>query len=160
MEFEQQFHKYDQSFYYKGASPNIRHHQNLDDVNKLASPGISEAHGNASRMHLASVNNDFEMIIYPHQKFHRFIELTWISSTVLGIFLFLVEIGLVCYIKFYPISILAAMAGTAVMTPILIMFILFTYTFYKKLADYKLNVTKQFFHQVDRTLLPLHEHIV
>ncbi len=159
MEFEQQLHKYDSSFYNRGASPNSRPNQNLEDVNKMASPGISEAHG-ISRMHMGNTYNDLEMIIYPHQKFHRFIELTWISSTVLGIFLFLVEIGLVCYIKFYPISILAAMAGTAVMTPILIMFILFTYTFYKKLADYKLNVTKQFFNQVDRTLLPLHEHIV
>ena len=160
MEFEQHIHKYDQSFNYRGASPNTRQNNNLDDLNKMASPGrISEAHG-TSRIHIASAYNDFEMEMYPHQKFHRFIELTWISSTVLGIFLFLVEIGLVCYIKFYPISILAAMAGTAVMTPILIMFILFTYTFYKKLADYKLNVTKQFFNQVDRTLLPLHEHIV
>lgn len=95
--------------------------------------------------------------IFPYDKFHRSIELAWISSTVLGIFLFLVEIGLVCYIKFYPISFMAAVTGAIVMVPILILFVLFTVTFYKRLAGYKLNMTQQFLNQVDRNLLPLRE---
>ena len=96
-------------------------------------------------------------LVFPYNQFHRFIELAWLSSTVLGIFLFLVEIGLVCYIKFYPISHFAALAGAIVMLPILVLFILFTITFYKRLADFKLNITTQFYNQVNRNLMPLND---
>lgn len=98
-------------------------------------------------------------ILFPYNKFHRFIELAWISSTVIGIFLFLVEIGLVCYIKFYPISVYAAMTGAIVMTPILILFVVFTITFYRRLADLKLGLTKLYLHQVDRNLRPYKESV-
>jgi hypothetical protein len=91
---------------------------------------------------------DHHQVRFPHREFHRFIECAWISSTVVGIFLFLVEIGLVCYIKFYPISSFAAFTGAAVMTPILIVFVVFTVTFYKRLAQYKLTITEQFLKQV------------
>ena len=104
------------------------------------------------------LNSDF--LRHPHQKFHKFIEFAWICSTVIGIFLLLVEIALICFIKFYPISMFVSLSGAVVMTPILFIFIFFTMTFYKKVADYKLNVTKQFLEHVDRNLIPLHEEIV
>lgn len=96
-------------------------------------------------------------LVFPYRQFHRFIELAWISSTVFGIFLFIVEIGLVCYIKFYPISFIAAISGTVVMLPILILFVSFTLTFYKRLAVFKVDLTKKYLDQVDRNLLPLHQ---
>lgn len=92
-------------------------------------------------------------IMFPYIQYHRFIELAWISSTVVGIFLFLVEIALVCYIKFYPISYLAALTGAMVMTPILILFVVFTYTFYKRLAVFKVDLTKQALSQIDHNLV-------
>ena len=93
-----------------------------------------------------TVNDSFlndTSIMFPYIQYHRFIELAWISSTVVGIFLFLVEIGLICFIKFYTISILAALSGAMVMTPILILFVVFTYTFYKRLAGFKVDLTKK-----------------
>ena len=100
--------------------------------------------------------NEGGPLVFPYRQFHRFIELAWISSTVFGIFLFIVEIGLVCYIKFYPISFIAAISGTVVMLPILILFVSFTLTFYKRLAVFKVDLTKKYLDQVDRNLLPLH----
>lgn len=93
-------------------------------------------------------------IVFPYMQYHRYIELSWISSTVIGIFLFLVEIGLICFIKFYPISPWAALTGAFVMTPILILFVVFTYTFYKGLALFKVDLTKQVLSQIDHSLLP------
>jgi calcium release-activated calcium channel protein 1 len=106
-----------------------------------------------------SILNDSQ-IMFPYIQYHRFIEMAWISSTVIGIFLFLVEIGLVCYIKFYPISQFAALAGAIVMAPILILFVVFTVTFYKRLAGFKVNLTKKVLSQVDRNLIPLKTNIV
>lgn len=106
-----------------------------------------------------SILNDTNLM-FPYIQYHRFIELAWISSTVLGIFLFLVEIGLVCYIKFYPISFYAAIAGAVVMLPILILFVIFTITFYKRLAGFKVNLTKKALSQVDGNLIPLKSNIL
>ena len=93
-----------------------------------------------------------EVSSYPHSQFHNFVELAWISSTVVGIFLFIVEIGLICFIKFYPISFIASLTGIFVMIPVLLVFIYFIIVFYKKVADYKLYVTKQFYNHIDRNL--------
>ena len=91
-------------------------------------------------------------IMFPYMQYHRYIELSWISSTVVGIFLFLVEVGLICFIKFYPISHLAAFTGALVMTPILIIFVLFTYKFYKGLAGFMTDLTKKLLVQMEHGL--------
>ena len=101
-----------------------------------------------------------EVSSYPHSQFHKFVELAWISSTVVGIFLFIVELGLICFIKFYPISLVASLTGLIVMIPVLFIFIYFTIAFYKKVADYKLYATKQFYNYIDRNLASDHEHVV
>ena len=106
-----------------------------------------------------SILNDTN-IMFPYIQYHRFIELAWISSTVIGIFLFLVEIGLVCYIKFYPISFFAALTGAIVMVPILVLFVVFTITFYKRLAGFKVNLTKKVLSQVDSNSIPMKTNII
>lgn len=157
IEFEQQLYKHEYHFLNQTHLLNLNQSQS---DNKLRSKsGELEDSFNNTKMNGYNSFGDSE-IIFPYKKFHRFIELAWISSTVLGIFLFLVEIGLICYIKFYPISFIAALTGAIVMTPILILFVIFTIFFYKRLADFKMNITKHFFNQVDRNLLPLHENVI
>lgn len=149
-EFEQQLYKHEYNF----LNQTFMLNPDMRNKNGLGTAGVlDDSFGRRNGFNEAE-------IIFPYKKFHRFIELAWISSTVFGIFLFLVEIGLVCYIKFYPISFIAAWTGAMVMTPILILFVIFTITFYKRLADFKVNITKHFLNQVDKNLLPLQDNIV
>lgn len=128
-----------------------------------SSIAIAAATTTSSFLYTTSKDKTFKLIdqlASPDKQFHRYIELAWISSTVLGIFLFLVEISLVCFIKFYPINAIAAMVGGIFMLPIFTVFVIFTFTFYKRIAGQKINLTKEFINQVDRNLMPLHEQIV
>lgn len=142
-----------------------------DSVNKAATNNPSPHTPHHSHRFLFSSNNNeptpsigagitITDILFPYNQYHHFIELAWISSTVIGIFLFIVEIGLVCYIKFYPISTIAALIGAIVMAPILALFVIFTFTFYRRLAAFKLGLTKLFLHQVDRNLRPFNDNII
>ncbi|OQV17107.1 putative Calcium release-activated calcium channel protein 1 [Hypsibius exemplaris] len=72
----------------------------------------------------------------PHVRLKYYIEASWICSTLLGLLLFLVDIGLLCWVKFYPISAMAAYAATAVLAPLLFLFLLFAVHFYRSLADH------------------------
>jgi hypothetical protein len=116
---------------------NVNNSSNFNNLT-LTSPLSNQNHG--------KIHNRFA--IYPHKRFHRSIEFAWIMSTVIGIFLFLVEILIVCFIKFYPISFYAGIGGLIVMAPILVFFVVFTFTFYKRLAHFKINITEFYLKQV------------
>ncbi|XP_059844177.1 calcium release-activated calcium channel protein 1-like [Hypanus sabinus] len=120
----------------------------------------------------------------PHERMHRHIELAWAFSTVIGTFLFLAEVVLLCWVKFLPLkknpvdstennstSIspgkAAAITSTAIMVPSGIIFILFAVHFYRSLVSHKtervereLDVLVQLQDQLDRgdTLHPAGSH--
>lgn len=83
----------------------------------------------------------------PHERMHRYIELAWAFSTVIGTLLFLTEVVLLCWVKFLPhndgrngtISSgkAAAIASTCIMVPFGIIFILFAVHFYRTLVSHK-----------------------
>lgn len=73
----------------------------------------------------------------PHERMRGFIELGWAFSTVLGLFLFLVEVAILCWVKFWDYSFLAAIASTAIVIPVLIVFVAFAIHFYHSLVVYK-----------------------
>ena len=73
----------------------------------------------------------------PHERMRGFIELAWAFSTVLGLFLFLVEIAILCWVKFWDTSMIAAAASTVIVIPVLIVFIAFAVHFYHSLVVYK-----------------------
>ncbi|XP_017785135.1 PREDICTED: calcium release-activated calcium channel protein 1-like isoform X2 [Nicrophorus vespilloides] len=77
----------------------------------------------------------------PHERMKGFIELAWAFSTVLGLFLFLVEVAILCWVKFWDYSFKAATAATIIVIPVLIIFVLFTVHFYHSLVVYKCDTS-------------------
>jgi calcium release-activated calcium channel protein 1 len=61
---------------------------------------------------------------------------------VLGIFLFLCELAILCWVKFYDYSIMAAASATIIMVPVLILFMGFAVHFYHKLVVHKYELTE------------------
>ncbi|XP_023658904.1 calcium release-activated calcium channel protein 1 isoform X2 [Paramormyrops kingsleyae] len=86
----------------------------------------------------------------PHERMHRYIELAWAFSTVIGTLLFLAEVVLLCWVKFLPIKPpsgeangtvssgkAAAIASTIIMVPFALIFIVFAVHFYRSLVSHK-----------------------
>ncbi|XP_023328551.1 calcium release-activated calcium channel protein 1 isoform X2 [Eurytemora carolleeae] len=90
-----------------------------------------------SNLHVQTPNTVFES---PHRKMSKIIELSWGFSTVLGILLFLVEIAILCWVKFYKFDVVVAWVATALLIPIIFIFIAFAAHFYLKLVSHKSEV--------------------
>lgn len=90
-----------------------------------------------SNLHLQTPNTVFDS---PHTKMSKIIELAWGFSTVLGILLFLVEIAILCWVKFYSVNLAVAWVSTALLIPIIFIFIAFAAHFYLKLVSHKSEV--------------------
>ncbi|XP_035209653.1 calcium release-activated calcium channel protein 1-like [Stegodyphus dumicola] len=79
----------------------------------------------------------------PHEKMHRYIEAAWACSTVFGILLFLAEIAILCWVKFYDYSVPAAAAATIILIPVVVIFVVFAVHFYRKLVAHKYERSTQ-----------------
>ncbi|XP_067010960.1 calcium release-activated calcium channel protein 1 isoform X1 [Anabrus simplex] len=77
----------------------------------------------------------------PHERLHWYIETAWAFSTLLGLLLFLCEIAILCWVKFYDFSKLAAWSACIVLIPVLIIFLAFAVHFYRSLVTHKYEVT-------------------
>jgi calcium release-activated calcium channel protein 1 len=87
-----------------------------------------------------------------HETMHIYIELAWILSTGFGIFLFLVEIAIVCWVKFYFVTRPAAIATTIVIVPVIILFCIFSLHFYRRLVSFKLSRHQDELNEIENTL--------
>ncbi|PSN33530.1 Calcium release-activated calcium channel protein 1 [Blattella germanica] len=65
----------------------------------------------------------------------------WAFSTLLGLLLFLCEIAILCWVKFYDFSTYAAWSACIVLIPVLIIFLAFAVHFYRSLVTHKYEVT-------------------
>lgn len=106
---------------------------NIDAVSKMETPGAP-----------ASMLRDS-----PHERMRGFIELAWAFSTVLGLFLFLVEIAILCWVKFWDYSFAAATAATVIVIPVLIVFVAFAIHFYHSLVVQKCETSHQDIEQLE-----------
>lgn len=73
----------------------------------------------------------------PHTRLRVFIELAWIFSTGLGILLFLCQMVLLAWVRFCAISPTSAIIITAILIPVLILFVVFSVVFYQRLVSFK-----------------------
>ena len=90
-----------------------------------------------ANLHFQTSKTVFES---PHMKMGAIVELAWGFSTVIGILLFLVEIAILCWVKFYQVSHTAAWTATGLLIPIMVVFIAFAAHFYLKLVGHKSEV--------------------
>lgn len=77
----------------------------------------------------------------PHERLHWYIETAWAFSTLLGLLLFLAEVAILCWVKFYDINKTAAWSATVVLIPILFVFLAFAIHFYRSLVAHKYEMT-------------------
>ncbi|XP_023179617.1 calcium release-activated calcium channel protein 1 isoform X1 [Drosophila hydei] len=77
----------------------------------------------------------------PHERLHWYIETAWAFSTLLGLILFLVEIAILCWVKFYDLSTTAAWSAVVVLIPVMVIFLAFAVHFYRSLVTHKYEVT-------------------
>uniref|UniRef100_A0A914QLM4 Protein orai n=1 Tax=Panagrolaimus davidi TaxID=227884 RepID=A0A914QLM4_9BILA len=69
----------------------------------------------------------------PHNRLKFYIELSWLFSTCIGLLLFLVEIGIIFFVKFLSINfILGAYITTAILIPVFIVFILISWLLHRE----------------------------
>lgn len=77
----------------------------------------------------------------PHEKLHWYIETAWAFSTLLGLLLFLAEIAVLCWVKFYDIDKTAAWSACIILIPVLFVFLAFAVHFYRSLVSHKYEMT-------------------
>lgn len=93
-----------------------------------------------ANLHFQTQKTVFES---PHSKMNFIIELAWGFSTVIGILLFLVEISILCWVKFWFKDHTVAWVATGLLIPILLIFVGFAAHFYLKLVAHKSEVVSQ-----------------
>ncbi|KAL3103007.1 hypothetical protein niasHT_026455 [Heterodera trifolii] len=77
----------------------------------------------------------------PHIKLRFYIELSWLFSTCIGLLLFLLEIGVIFFVKFNSIGYtFAAYITTGMLVPVVIVFIIISYLIHRN----------RFTHSIDR----------
>ncbi|XP_070494854.1 calcium release-activated calcium channel protein 1 isoform X1 [Chironomus tepperi] len=77
----------------------------------------------------------------PHERLHWYIEIAWAFSTLIGLVLFLIEIAILCWVKFYDLSQAAAWSACIVLVPVLVVFLAFAIHFYRSLMSHKYEVS-------------------
>lgn len=81
----------------------------------------------------------------PHEKLSKYVEIAWIFSTLFGILLFMIEIAILCWVKFWDIGVedgsysgrSAAIVATLLLVPIVCVFLAFAIHFYRKLVAHE-----------------------
>ncbi|XP_023239323.1 calcium release-activated calcium channel protein 1-like [Centruroides sculpturatus] len=105
---------------------------------------------------VASVHSFAAVSESPHEKMHYYIELAWAFSTVFGILLFLLEIAILCWVKFYDYSREAALAATILLIPMVITFLAFAFHFYRKLVAHKYEQSAHGLQELESMVNQLH----
>ncbi|KAF6035913.1 ORAI2 [Bugula neritina] len=102
----------------------------------------------------------------PHVSMNSYIQMAWVLSTAIGILLFLIEIAILCWVKFCPEGIghcdepSPAIAGTIIIIPAGIVFIAFTLHFYRKLARHQFDRTNRNLEELENIHSNLQSNII
>ncbi|KAF4525575.1 hypothetical protein B566_EDAN010434 [Ephemera danica] len=99
----------------------------------------------------------------PHDRFRGIVEISYNISHVLGLFLYLIEIVLLSWVKFWDFSYAACLASTVCMLPFLALFVAFCWYFNRVLSKHAYETRSDLLESVARDYAqpncrtPLHE---
>ncbi|PAV57163.1 hypothetical protein WR25_26176 [Diploscapter pachys] len=95
----------------------------------------------------------------PHIKLKFYIDLSWLFSTCIGLLLFLVEIGIIFFVKFDNVGYrTAGYITTAMIVPVIGVFVVFSYLIHKNRVTHSLGRFKDKVNNM-RTLLDVEANI-
>jgi len=95
----------------------------------------------------------------PHIALHKYIEVAWFFSTVVGLLLFLILIGVITWVKFIDISKSASIGSTVILVPTIIFFSMFAIHFYYKLVGFKVKHADTELKNLEHQLKALNDEI-
>ena len=107
---------------------------------------------------VSNVHNVNSVNESPHNTLSVYIEMAWAFSTVLGIALFLLEIILLCWVKFWAHK-KAAIAATAIAAPVMIILVMFGLHFYRKLVAHKYERSTKGIEELESIAVQLDGHL-
>lgn len=101
-----------------------------------------------------------------HDRMKNYIETSWFFSTTVGIFLFLVEIDLICWVKFWNYGVssgtnvgkIASISVTIALIPIFVLFIAFAVKFYRSLVTHQFEQSERGILELDTLINQLKLH--
>lgn len=100
-------------------------------------PNIETINNLYSNSYLQEINTKTSPDDSPHNTLRVYIEVAWIFSTGLGTLLFLTEIPVLMWVKFYNVNRTAGYVSLIIMVPVCIIFVFFSLSFYHKLVRHK-----------------------
>ena len=90
---------------------------------------------------VASMQGLIPIIESPHERLSHYVEIAWIFSTVFGILLFMIEVILLCWVKFWEVQgsdgRVVALIATIILIPIMAVFIGFAVHFYRNIVAHQ-----------------------
>lgn len=104
----------------------------------------------------------------PHDLMMSYIDLSWVLANTLSIFFFVLDVILLCWVKFTYFSQAASICATAIMIPVLMAICVFGVLFYRNLvkhqyliSDQKVQELEEFKRQLDHaTILSRHNSVI
>ena len=90
----------------------------------------------------------------PHEQMRTFVELAWILSTVVGIFLFLAQMAVIVWLRLQKLDIMAAACSMAIIGPAIVLFAVFSIRFYQGLIRIKYRTSRE---EIEKMELIIHE---
>lgn len=99
-----------------------------------------------SQSHSRSINN-----VSPYEKMSFYISIAWSCSTVIGIFLFILELAVIVWVKFWgvPGGSWIALVSSLLLLPVLLSLIFFAFNFYKKLVAIRYQFTEKVLNELN-----------
>ncbi|ESN91866.1 hypothetical protein HELRODRAFT_90258, partial [Helobdella robusta] len=83
------------------------------------------------------LNSNAAVLDSPHIHLQWYIEIAWIFSTGIGILLFLAQMAILAWVRFYTVNKLAPIASMAIIVPTFLILIAFAFHFYRQLIKAK-----------------------